>query len=64
MTDAKGQKPWARIVSRTYYRPKAAPHGSRPSVICKLSCGHERGFKGSDEPKPEARVLCMECPRI
>lgn len=64
VTEAKGLKPWATIVSRRYYMPKPAPPRSRPSVICKLSCGHSRAFKGSDEPKPEAKVVCMQCPRV
>ena len=64
MTEKKAdQHPRVKIVSRRYYMPKSAPKRSRPSVVCTLECGHTRAFRGSDEPKPEARVVCISCPR-
>lgn len=58
-----GLHPRRRIVTRTYYRAKSAPWNSRPSVIVKLECGHEKMYTGARTPRTDARVECRLCPK-
>lgn len=49
-----------RIVERVYFRTSAHPKSAKDSVICRLECGHERRFKGSEEPAGK-EVKCLRC---
>ncbi len=51
--------PLREIVGRDYYRPTNLPRYASSSVIITLSCGHEKRFKGSCEPRKRAR--CNQC---
>lgn len=46
------------IVSREYFVAEGTPHGGG-TVYVKLSCGHHKCFKRSQEPKDKAR--CTAC---
>ncbi len=46
------------IVSREYFVAEGTPRGGG-SVYVKLSCGHNKRFKRSQEPKDKAR--CHQC---
>ena len=47
------------ITGRRYYRTSSHPHNARDSVIITLSCGCEKGYKGSKEPKGN-RAYCNQ----
>ena len=47
------------IVGRDYYRTPSHPRNAADSVMIRLSCGHEKHYKGSQEPKRYA--FCTEC---
>ncbi len=47
------------IINREYYRTPSHPETAGDSVIVTLSCGHEKRFKGSQEPKWHA--YCDQC---
>lgn len=49
------------IVKREYFRTSSHPHGAKHSVFVTLACGHEKRYKGSEEPKRYA--FCDECQR-
>ncbi len=52
-----------RIVEREYYRTPDHPKSAKDSVICRLECGHERRFKGSEEPTGDM-VRCPRCTKL
>ena len=52
-------KAYRKIVKRARYRTPGHPRGAADSVMVTLECGHEKFYKGSQEPKLRAR--CEQC---
>lgn len=50
-----------QIVDRTYFRTPSHPRRTKDTVSVLMECGHERVYKGSQEPGRFA--FCTECPR-
>lgn len=46
------------IVSRKYYRTSSHPRNAKDSVRVTLTCGCEKRYKGSEEPKRKAFCNC------
>jgi len=49
-----------QITERRYYRTSSHPRRAKDSVIVTMSCGHDKHFKGSQEPKGDF-CYCSEC---
>lgn len=52
-----------QITDRHHYRTKDHPHNAKDSVVITLSCGHEKHYKGSQEPKGQF-AYCSECEEL
>jgi len=51
---------WRRIVHVDRYRTLGHPNSAADSVLVTLDCGHQKHYKGSQEPSGQI-VTCKPC---